>query len=417
VSDAVNAPAPLRLFEGYGVEIEYMIVDRRTLDVRPVADRLLEAFAGEIVSDVETGAIAWSNELVLHLIELKTNGPAGALEGLPALFQADVARIDALLEPLGARLLGTAMHPWMDPATETRLWPHDAGPIYATFDRIFGCRGHGWSNLQSAHLNLPFGDDREFHRLHAAIRVVLPLLPALAASSPVVEGRPTGLLDNRLAFYRTNSARVPSVAGQVVPEPLGSRAAYEEEILGRIYRDLGPLDPEGVLRYEWANARGAIARFDRNAIEIRVLDAQERPEADLAIAAAASGLVKRLAAEGDPGRLDAVPTGGLAAALLAVAKDGERSVLRDPAWLRALGLPDRGPLAAGEAWRGLLEGLSPSPLAPASPWREALALVLEQGPLARRILRALGPGPDRPRLRAVYGALADALAAGRPFGA
>jgi hypothetical protein len=32
-----------------------------------------------------------------------------------------------------------------------------------------------------------------------------------------------------------------------------------------------------VLRHEWVNARGAIARFDRSAIEIRVLDVAECP--------------------------------------------------------------------------------------------------------------------------------------------
>ena len=36
-------------------------------------------------------------------------------------------------------------------------------------------------------LNLPFSSDEEFGRLHAAIRLLLPLLPALAASSPLVE--------------------------------------------------------------------------------------------------------------------------------------------------------------------------------------------------------------------------------------
>ena len=50
-------------------------------------------------------------------------------------------------------------HPWMDPARETRLWPHEDNEIYEAFDRIFGCTGHGWSNLQCVHLNLPFDDD------------------------------------------------------------------------------------------------------------------------------------------------------------------------------------------------------------------------------------------------------------------
>ena len=61
------------------------------------------------------------------------------------------------------------------------------------FDRIFSCQGHGWANLQSMHINLPFADDAEFGRLHAAIRFLLPLLPGLTASSPVMDGAVTGI--------------------------------------------------------------------------------------------------------------------------------------------------------------------------------------------------------------------------------
>src|SRR5690606_18371458 len=101
-----------------------------------------------------------------------------------------------------------------------------------TFDRIFNCGGHGWANLQSVHLNLPFANDAEFGRLHTAIRLLLPLMPALAASSPLVERRMTGVLDNRLEFYRSNAKRVPSVTGLVVPEPALTRQEYEQDILG-----------------------------------------------------------------------------------------------------------------------------------------------------------------------------------------
>jgi hypothetical protein len=90
--------------------------------------------------------------------------------------------------------------------------------VYEAFDRIFDCRGHGWANLQSAHLNLPFSDAEEFGRLHAAIRLLLPILPALAASSPVMDGRLTGRVDSRLDVYRHNARRVPQVSGRVVPE-------------------------------------------------------------------------------------------------------------------------------------------------------------------------------------------------------
>jgi gamma-glutamyl:cysteine ligase YbdK (ATP-grasp superfamily) len=194
----MNAPQtkrPLHLFEGFGVELEYMIVDRDTLNVRPIADRLLADAAGEIVSDVEFDRIAWSNELALHVIELKTNGPTASLAGLAEEFHQQVGQIDSLLSNHNARLMPTAMHPWMDPHTEFELWPHEHSSIYAAYNRIFDCHGHGWANLQSMHINLPFADDAEFGRLHAAIRLLLPILPALAASSPIVEGQKTEWLD------------------------------------------------------------------------------------------------------------------------------------------------------------------------------------------------------------------------------
>ena len=70
----------LGLFEAYGVELEYMIVDSRTLDIAPVADRVLSAVAGEIASEVPLGRISWSNELVLHVLELKTPDPEPKLD-------------------------------------------------------------------------------------------------------------------------------------------------------------------------------------------------------------------------------------------------------------------------------------------------------------------------------------------------
>ena len=66
----------LRAFEAYGIEIEYMVVDTATLAVRPIVDELLRAHAGRITGDFEDGAITWSNELALHVVELKHTAPS-----------------------------------------------------------------------------------------------------------------------------------------------------------------------------------------------------------------------------------------------------------------------------------------------------------------------------------------------------
>jgi gamma-glutamyl:cysteine ligase YbdK (ATP-grasp superfamily) len=386
-----------------------MIVDRATLDVRPIAERLLASFAGHEVADVERGPMGWSNELVRHVVEVKNREPAPTLAPLIPRFQAEIRAADALLAEYGARLMPTAMHPWMDPARESTLWE---GEIYRAYDRIYDCRSHGWANLQSMHVNLPFAGDGEFARLHAAIRLILPLLPALAASSPIAEGRPTGLLDFRLEAYRNNCPITPSVVGRVVPETVETQAEYDAKVLRPMYDEIARHDADGVLAHEWLNSRGAIARLDRSAIEIRVIDAQECPHVDLAIAAATRAVVHALYDEryAPLDEQQAVATETLEAVLLATMRDADLAVVDDPDYLHALGMPARR-CTARDVWMPLMQDASDG----SAWWQPALEVIVSEGPLARRILRATGASPDRPRLRAVYAALCQCLHEGRMF--
>jgi gamma-glutamyl:cysteine ligase YbdK (ATP-grasp superfamily) len=414
----------LHLFEGHGIELEYMIVDRDTLDVRPIADEVLRKVGGGYEQEVERGPIAWSNELALHVIELKTNGPVPELSGVAAQFQAELSALNELLASFGARILPSAMHPWMDPYRELELWPHQNDVIYQTFHRIFDCGGHGWANLQSMHINLPFSGDEEFGRLHAAIRMILPILPALAASSPVSDGMVRPDLDTRLTVYRHNAASVPSVSGLVIPERVFTRQSYERDILQRIYRDLEPHDPEGVLREEWVNARGAIARFDRMAIEIRVLDVQECPEADLAIASAVTAVIKALVNESlcAQSRQRVFDEYTLSELLVRGIRDADQAVIDHREYLECFGVSSgEKSLRMGELWASLLERVMANEpdCAGALP---SLRLILQEGCLARRIRKALGAThcaagatPERAALHSVYTRLAECLAQGTMF--
>jgi gamma-glutamyl:cysteine ligase YbdK (ATP-grasp superfamily) len=401
----------LAAFSAFGVELEYAVVDRASLAVRPVVDELLRAAAGAQVGDFEDGAVTWSNELALHVVELKHTVPAASLRGSAQAFAASAAKAQALL-PAGCRLLGVGMHPGMLPA-EFRRWPHDYGDVYAAYDRIFDCRGHGWSNLQSCHLNLPFADDREFAQVHLAVRALLPLLPALAASSPYCEGRATGWLDWRLEVYRHNQDRLPRIAGLVVPEPVRSWQEYHDVILQPMWADIAPLDPDGLLQEEWLNSRGAVAKFSRDALEIRVLDVQESPFCDFAVCALVVEAAKALAHERWAGldALAALPTERLAAQLLACAKEGERAVVDDAALLLALGL-GRAPMTAQQAWRRLADRLLPDTSAIDPALARPLEVILRDGPLARRMLAAAGERPDAAALRSLCARLADCLVPG-----
>lgn len=406
----------LHLFEAFGIELEYMIVDRTTLDVRPISDQILRDSAGGIVSDVEHQDISWSNELTAHVIELKTTAPTESLKDAAAAFARHVARINEQLASWNACLLPTAMHPWMDPHTETRLWAHDSSAIYQAFHRVFDCRGHGWANLQSMHLNLPFADDTEFAALHAAVRIVLPLLPGLAASSPLVDGRFSPHLDARLNHYRTNSRRVREVTGRVIPEPCFSEQDYNREILQPLYRAIQPFDPDGLLQDEYLNARGAIARFGRGSIEIRVIDVQECPAMDLAVAALTIAVIQQLAGlyASQPGWLESFSVEQLERLLLKTIDQAELAVIDDAEFLAVLGLSESS-LTANEIWNRLFGRIAASDPEFGAQWGETLRIIFDQGTLARRIHRRLGADPNRAELLAVYAELAKALQTNTPW--
>ena len=112
------------LFEVFGIELEYMLTNTKSFKVAPIVDALLTKKNGELTGDVENGEIAWSNELVAHVVELKTNGPTNNLDGLSELFHQNIIEINRLLESLDANLLPTASHPLMNPLTDTSLWKH-----------------------------------------------------------------------------------------------------------------------------------------------------------------------------------------------------------------------------------------------------------------------------------------------------
>lgn len=405
---------PLPLGSAYGIELEYMIVDATTLAIRPIADQLLSVVSGGEPVDFEEGVVAWSNELVLHVIELKTNGPTPSLAGWATAFQESVDRINKELAPMGAMLLPGAMHPTMDPRTETALWPHDYGDVYRTYHRIFDCFRHGWANLQSTHINLPFANDAEFERLHAAIRALLPIMPALAASSPVIEGATNGVLDRRLEVYCTHQSRIPEAMGRVVPDTYVTESEYDEQIFVPLRKAAATLDPEGLLVPEFLNARGAIARFQRGAIEIRVLDVQESPRMDLGVALLVTSVVQALAQErwAPIEVLHALDTEELRSVLDACVQSGGDARIEHPTLLTALGRSEA--MNASQLWRELFEEVRGTDAA----WKElepAIETILDHGPLAQRLLEALGASPDEESIARVWRQLSACLACGDPF--
>ena len=410
----MSAPKKFKLFEVTGIELEYMVVDRETLQVSPTVDELFKDVTGAITGDVERGDVEWSNELVSHVVELKTAKPTRKIPSFQKKFASEVKAINAQLAKRGRMLLPTAAHPFMDPFTETVIWPHDYNEVYALYNRIFDCRGHGWSNLQSTHLNLPFANDEEFGKLHAAIRMVLPIIPALSASSPLLDGKTTGFLDGRMEAYLHHQEKLPELMGSLIPEAVFSQEDYYRAIFSPIAQALAPFDTEHVMDHHFANSRGAIARFDRGAIEIRVIDIQECPSMDLAIAelivAVCRAMVKGRWVSNYLQR--AWSETDLLPIFLQTIKDAGKAVIANKDYLLMFGVMKEQRMTAQRLWEHIVQELRGELSEEA---RAVIDHLLAKGCLAQRILARTGRKPSADRIRQVYAELAACLQDDRLF--
>lgn len=396
---------PYRLFEVAGLELEYPVVDSR-LEVQHLVEPLFRKLAGRPTSDLETAGCGFSNELADHVFELKTAKPRRDLKKAEADLYGGVRKVSRVLEEnFGAQLLPTAMHPWFDPA-QGQTWKRSGRRIYETYAKLFDLKGHGWMNVQSCHINLPFGTEEETVALHNAIVCLLPYLPALTASSPMFAGSLGPDVDNRLTFYRRNQRRFPSVTGDVVPEYMTSRAQYKRDVLQRIYKELATVPEAALLRHEWMNSRGAIVRFMRSAIEIRVLDTQECVRMDVACASLVVATLKGMTAKILTGEWELPDRAALVADYHATVHGGGKALVVAPhvkAWLGS-----RRVRSASEALRLLAENC-----AEASTYARLALARLEKGNLSERIRKTLARGgktaPSRERVRGVYYELAECL--------
>jgi len=257
----------------------------------------LKGFRGRVVNEVKFPKFSIGKELQTHVLEFSSTKPFHSPKEFEETMQDAVSFVlEHLRSKCGVFLLGSGMHPLLD-LSETSVWPHRHRRIYRAYEAVFNLRQHGWINIQSFQLNLSYGTSRKVPVLHNVLAGIIPYIPAIAASSPIYEGKLGEFVDNRLHFYKINEVEVPSLTGDVVPEYVKSTQDYKENIIGRYSRDLAKLNVDKCVLYkDWVNARGIVLRFDRKAMEIRVIDEQECIKSDVAIScfvrAATKGLVE-----------------------------------------------------------------------------------------------------------------------------
>ena len=265
-----------------GPEHEYSLVNR-DLKPLPISDKIIKDYCGKIINFIELPFFTFGKEMQLHVMEIKANQPFKSPFEFEETMQNAVSTLSQIVQKYGAMLLGTGMHPLLKLAG-TGIWPHYHRKIYQQYGKIFDLNQHGWLNIQSFHLNLPFQKDPDAIQTHNQLTNLCAYLPAISASSPIYEGKNGSDIDNRLQFYKVNQKEIPSISGDVIPEYVFSLGQYKRDVIERYSQDLANAGADKTLLHrEWVNSRGVIFRFDRCALEVRVIDEQECIKSDVAL--------------------------------------------------------------------------------------------------------------------------------------
>jgi carboxylate-amine ligase len=199
-----HGPPPLTL----GVEEELVILDAGTLDQVGAVERIVRPLEGrELPGRAKT-------ELHASVFELNTNPCETADEVLAALVTLRRAAAEVAADA-GLAIAATGTHPFAKA---------EAQPIVQAERYVSMVAQHGLSarrqNVQGLHVHLAMASAEDCWRTLEAMLPWLPVVLALSANSPWLDGELKGMASNRAPVL----GELPRTGG---PPPFGSYAEWE----------------------------------------------------------------------------------------------------------------------------------------------------------------------------------------------
>ena len=408
-----------RPFSVAGIELEYPMVDA-DLNVISRVEDAFRLIAGKATSDVEMGPATFSNEIADHVFEIKTTLPTRSLAKSEEILVEGVRRFsDIIRDNYGARLLPTGMHPWIDPA-QASLWKRSGQRIYESYAKTFDVYTHGWLNVHATHLNLPMGRGHEAVAMYNATVLLLPYLPGLAASSPMFDGALQESVDNRMEWIFRHQAAIPESQGDILPEYIGSLSDYRRRILQPMYDALEGRPGGDVLMHDFLNARGAVLKQGRRALEVRVIDTQECVKLDIAIAVFVRAVLRYYTRRLLGGRRDMPPRQILLGDFRSTIRRGSEALVVAPHFGDLLTRDAEGRASVRSVLYALADIADENVRPDEAAYMPLVRQMIQSGSLSERIRAVLEPHCADPpsfqsEVRRVYHELAECLVANVPW--
>jgi carboxylate-amine ligase len=259
-----------------GVEEEFSILEEWTLDLAPRFEELRAAAESDpILAEGITG------ELIRSEIEI-ISGAGADLQDALAHQRDRRERLFALARARGAALGATGTHPWAD---------YREQPIIETehYRRVEeGLKYVAWrNNTFSLHVHMGVHDIDRAIRVCDRLRPVLPLLLAISANSPYLDGRDTGLHSARTQSFTKSFPRCG------VPDAFGGWRAYREYIEFLV-------ETNSIVEFTqvWWSVR---PHFAFGTVEVRICDAQATARESDALAALMAACIAQAMRDIDEG--------------------------------------------------------------------------------------------------------------------
>jgi carboxylate-amine ligase len=259
-----------------GVEEEFSILHPRTLDLVPRFEELRTAAESDAV--LHEGI---TGELISSEIEI-ISGVGADLNDALARQRERRRRLFALAGARGAALGATGTHPWAD---------YREQPIIDTehYRRVEeGLKYVAWrNNTFSLHVHVGVRDIDRAVRVCDRLRPVLPLLLAISANSPYLDGLDSGLHSARTQSFTKSFPRCG------VPDAFGGWRAYREyiELLVRT---------RSIVEFTqvWWSVR---PHFQFGTVEVRICDVQATARESDALAGLMVACIAQAARDVDEG--------------------------------------------------------------------------------------------------------------------
>jgi carboxylate-amine ligase len=261
-----------------GLEEEFAILDAGTLDLVSRFEELRDAAAATDPALAQS----ISGELIASEIEIRS-GRGQTLATAVAAQRDYRRRLFALAAEHGVALGATGTHPWADYRDQRII---DTEHYQRLNDQL---RYVAWRNTTfSLHVHVGVrGADRAV-RTCDRLRPILPLLLAVSANSPYLDGQDSGLHSARTVTF----TRIFPRCG--VPDPFGDWPAFRDyvEFL---------LRTNSIVEYTqvWWSVR---PHTSFGTVEVRICDAQSGAAESEALAALVTGCVLQAARDEDEGR-------------------------------------------------------------------------------------------------------------------